>query len=219
MVVVNEIFYSLQGEGKLAGVPSVFIRLAGCPLRCTWCDTKYACDETAGVEMTPGEILGQIQDAPTYYVVLTGGEPMVYPGIEELLTTLAGQSCHITVETAGLKYLPNLPVDLMSISPKTSNSGTSGLPDEQLDIVQKLITAYDYQLKFVIEQPQDLVEVAEVLEKLGQVDPYKVYLMPQATEPDEYIKKSRWLVDYCKQTGFCFGPRLHVMLWGSQRGK
>jgi 7-carboxy-7-deazaguanine synthase len=213
----------LQGEGRLAGVPSTFIRLAGCPLRCRWCDTQYAWDKTAGQTMTNDAILEAACAYPTPYIIVTGGEPMVHLGIEALLGTLSGRFSHITVETAGLKFLPDLPVNLMSISPKLSNSRDKsriqGLPAQQFDVVQRLISAYDYQLKFVVDIPQDLDEIAELLENLDGVDPRRVYLMPQATEPDEYMEKSRWLVEYCKQTGFSFSPRLQVMLWGGQRGK
>lgn len=222
-MIVNELFYSLQGEGRLAGVPSTFIRLAGCPLRCRWCDTQYAWDKTAGQTMTNDAILEAACAYPTPYIIVTGGEPMVHPGIEALLGTLSGRFSHITVETASLKFMSDLPVNLMSISPKLSNSRDKsriqGLPAQQLDVVQKLISAYDYQLKFVVDIPQDLDEIAELLENLDSVDPRRVYLMPQATEPDEYMEKSRWLVEYCKQTGFSFSPRLQVMLWGGQRGK
>lgn len=218
-MIVNEIFYSLQGEGRLAGVPSVFVRLAGCPLRCSWCDTRYAWDDTAGEEMACDTILAAVGAYPTHYAVVTGGEPMVHPGVEDLLSALAGRRGHVTVETAGLKFLPDQPVDLMSISPKLSNSGAGGLAEAYLDVIGQLMAAYDYQLKFVVDTPQDLGEIATVLEQLETVDPYKVYLMPQATQPGEYLEKSRWLADYCKQTGFCFGPRLHIMLWGNQKGK
>jgi 7-carboxy-7-deazaguanine synthase len=81
------------------------------------------------------------------------------------------------------------------------------------------MSAYDYQLKFVVDKPEDLDEIADTLHSLDGVDFYKVWLMPQATQTDEYLEKSRWLVEYCKQTGFSFSPRLQVMLWGPQRGK
>jgi 7-carboxy-7-deazaguanine synthase len=111
----------------------------------------------------------------------------------------------------------------MSISPKLSNSdpqnGNHPVKRFDMGILRQLMTAYDYQLKFVIDKPDDLDEVAEMLDKLDGVDFYKVKLMPQATQTDEYLEKSRWLTEYCKQTGFSFSPRLQVMLWGSQRGK
>ena len=83
-MIVNEIFYSLQGEGKLAGVGSVFIRLAGCPLRCRWCDTKYAWDADAGDILTPEQILEKTKAYPAQFVVVTGGEPMVQQGNKQL---------------------------------------------------------------------------------------------------------------------------------------
>lgn len=226
-MIVNEIFYSLQGEGKLAGVPSVFIRLAGCPLRCKWCDTKYAWDAAAGTEMSVEQILLVISRYPTQYVVVTGGEPMVNTELESLIQPLHKAGCHITIETAGIAYVADLPVDLMSISPKLSNS-TPNNAELAADHEQKrfqpaalnsLMGGYDYQLKFVVDIPGDLNEIAECLGKLEKVDPYKIYLMPQAVTEQEYIEKSRWLADYCLQTGFAFTPRLQVLLWPGQKGK
>ena len=81
------------------------------------------------------------------------------------------------------------------------------------------MAAYDNQIKFVVDEPDDLNEIADVVEKLDGLGLYSVYLMPQATQTDDYLKKSRWLAEYCKQAGFSFSPRLQVMLWGSQRGK
>ena len=225
-MIINEIFYSLQGEGRLAGVPSVFIRLAGCPLRCKWCDTKYAWDAAAGTELATEQILKRISAYPTRFAVVTGGEPMVAQGIGELITKLHENGYHVTVETAGIEYLSGLPVELMSISPKLGNS-LADSPDKPQHrhthfdplVLQQLIAAYDYQLKFVVDQPDDLNEIAASLEQLENVDPDKICLMPQATELKKYLEKSRWLADYCMQTGFGFSPRLQVMLWPGQKGK
>lgn len=226
-MVINELFYSLQGEGGLAGVPSVFVRLAGCPLRCHWCDTKYAWDFDAGDALTPRQILEKIRAYPAHFAVITGGEPMVQADIGELLCLLCENDYHLTVETAGINFIPDLPVTLMSISPKLSNS-TPANPEQAVeheskrfdaDVLNQLIEAYDYQLKFVADSPADLDEIAECLEQLRNVNPANVYLMPQATELKDYLEKSRWLAGYCLQTGFAFSPRLQVMLWGGQRGK
>lgn len=224
---VNEIFYSLQGEGKLAGAASVFIRLAGCPLRCKWCDTKYAWDADAGTEMSADQIIQRVSQHPTHYVVVTGGEPMVSADVGLLVRALHKAGFHVTVETAGIEFISDLPADLMSISPKLSNSTPDNAElataHEQKrfcpDVVSRLIVAYDYQLKFVVDTPGDLTEIAEYLGKLDNVNPYKIYLMPQAVAVDEYIEKSRWLADYCLQTGFAFTPRLQVLLWPGQKGK
>jgi 7-carboxy-7-deazaguanine synthase len=219
-MIVNELFYSLQGEGGLAGVPSVFVRLAGCPLRCTWCDTKYAWNASAGTETTPEEIVQQIEQYPTRYVVITGGEPLLHPDIEKLACLIHAQGYHLTIETAGLNCPVDLAVDLMSISPKLSNSMEEGTPERLiLPAIQHLLETYPYQLKFVVDQPKDLDEIAQCLEQLNNVDPYRIYLMPQAVTLSEYLEKSRWLADFCLQSGFGFSPRLQVMLWEGQKGK
>ena len=118
---VNEIFYSLQGEGFQAGVPSVFVRLSGCPLRCRWCDTKYAWKEDSGFEKTPGEIVTEVNNWPCEHVVITGGEPMINSQLPQLVQALKKTDKHITIETSGIAYIPDMPCDLMSISPKLSN--------------------------------------------------------------------------------------------------
>ena len=224
-MIVNELFYSLQGEGSFAGTPSIFIRLAGCPLRCRWCDTQYAWDSAAGQDMSCEQVLEAIGDYPTRFVVLTGGEPMAHEGVLELAVAIRDKGYHLTIETAGICFIEGLPADLMSISPKLSNSdpqdGAAKHPVERLNVgvLRQLMATYDYQLKFVVDVPKDLDEIADVLEKLDGLDLYSVYLMPQATQTDEYLEKSRWLAEYCKQSGFSFSPRLQVMLWGSQRGK
>ena len=125
---VTEIFYSLQGEGMLVGVPSVFVRLAGCPFRCRWCDTAYAWDYAAGEDLSGNQIVEQVNRWPCRFVVLTGGEPLmagdlsVRPGLADLTRRLAALGKHITIETAGALFVPDLACDLMSISPKLTNS-------------------------------------------------------------------------------------------------
>ena len=123
LVVVSEIFYSIQGEGLLAGTPSVFIRLASCPLQCKWCDTQYAWDANEGEELPIPEIVNRIVHWPCRYVVITGGEPMVNPELPDLSKALKERNKHITIETAGIKFVAGLSCDLMSVSPKLSNSG------------------------------------------------------------------------------------------------
>src|SRR5436305_8588 len=118
---VAEIFFSVQGEGILAGVPSAFVRTTGCPLRCAWCDSPYTSWEPAGESMSVDAILARLADFPTRHVVVTGGEPLVATGIEELCAHLDAADYHITVETAGVAFKP-LPIDLASLSPKLSNS-------------------------------------------------------------------------------------------------
>ena len=226
IMVINEIFYSLQGEGFLAGIPSVFLRLAGCPLQCRWCDTKYAWDQRAGKDYNIDDIIQTVQQWPCKFIVITGGEPMINPDLPELVRQLKTAGKHITIETAGIAYIPELPCDLMSISPKLSNSVPDGAKasaahkDSRLDIavLQEMIDNYEYQLKFIVDSQDDLSEIRQTIEKIGSVNPEKVMLMPQAATRDELLTKSLMAAQMCKQTGFAFSQRLQVLLWDNQRG-
>ncbi|MBW8042331.1 MAG: 7-carboxy-7-deazaguanine synthase QueE [Planctomycetes bacterium] len=223
---INEIFYSLQGEGFLAGAPSVFIRLAGCPLRCRWCDTKYAWDQTAGAHYSAEKIIQIVQQWPSKSAVITGGEPMVNPDLPQLAHALKASDKHITTETAGIAFIPDLPCDLMSISPKLSNSTPTDPElaaiheDSRFDIavLRELIDNYEYQLKFVLDSENDLPEIQQTLKEIGNVDSAKVMLMPQAATRDELLAKSPMVAELCKKTGFAFCQRLQVLLWNGKRG-
>lgn len=224
---VNEIFYSLQGEGFLAGVPSVFVRLAGCPLRCKWCDTKYAWAEDAGQDRSIAEIVEAVCKCHCKFVVITGGEPMVNFEIRQLARELKAAGKYITIETAGIAYIPEIACDLMSISPKLSNSVPAEAEaatihnDSRLDlaVLGELIANYHYQLKFVVDSGNDLPEIQEVIEQTGNIDPEMVMLMPQAATRDELLAKSAIVADMCKQTAFAFSQRLQVLLWNNQKGR
>jgi len=223
---VNEIFYSIQGEGSLTGMPSIFIRLAGCPLRCKWCDTKYAWSEDVGTEYSPDDIVDAVGKFQCRYVVVTGGEPMVNAELSELLTKLKAHDKHITIETAGIAFIPDLMCDLVSISPKLSNAEPDDIklaeihnyskPD--IAILGELIDNYNYQLKFVVDTQADLAEIENVLKMLGNFDPEKVMLMPQASTREELITKSPMVAQLCKDNGYAFCHRLQIMLWDGKRG-
>ena len=226
---VSEIFYSIQGEGKLAGVPSAFIRTSGCNLRCTWCDTPYASWEPEGDSLEVGQILDRVRKYPTTYLVLTGGEPMIAPGIEELCRRLKESGYHITIETAATVW-KEVVCDLASINPKLSSS-TPRTGDEQqwadshertrlnLDAIRRFMRMPDYQLKFVVGRPDDLNEIDAILDQLGPVDPSDVLLMPQGVTAEELSERGRWIAEICKDRGFRFCPRLHIALYGNVRGK
>src|SRR5689334_24705142 len=97
---IAEVFYSIQGEGRLAGVPSVFVRTSGCNLRCVWCDTPYTSWQPEGEEKSLAEIVGAAKNYPARHAVVTGGEPLLAPEIEELTAGLKTEGFHITIETA-----------------------------------------------------------------------------------------------------------------------
>ncbi len=225
---VIELFYSLQGEGMLVGTPSVFVRLAGCPFRCRWCDTAYAWDYAAGEEFDPDQIVEQVNRWPCRFVVLTGGEPMVgpdlsaRPGLVGLSHRLRTAGKHVTIETSGMLFVPDLACDLMSISPKLANAASrAGTPPAgrlDLETIRRLMHAYPYQLKFVVESPVDVDEVRQVLGQLGELETARIMLMPQASTTEELLGKSPALAQACQETGLRFGQRLHILLWDRQRG-
>ncbi|HEY2845755.1 MAG TPA: 7-carboxy-7-deazaguanine synthase QueE [Bryobacteraceae bacterium] len=224
---IAEIFYSIQGEGILTGVPSVFVRTSGCNLRCTWCDTPYTSWTPEGGDMTIEEIAESVKQHAAKHVVVTGGEPMIAPHIVALTEELKRLGLHITVETAGTVYQP-VACDLMSISPKLENStpvdrdgGKWAAQHERLryqpDVLRKLISEYEYQLKFVVASPGDMPEIARMLADLA-ADRSRVVLMPEGTTPDAIRERSQWLTEICKREGFRYSPRLHIDLWGNRRG-
>lgn len=220
---IAELFYSLQGEGSLVGVPSVFIRSSGCNLRCAWCDTPYTSWQPEGTELDLDRIVDEVQAHPARHVVITGGEPMIQPEMVPLTERLRALGMHITIETAGTVFQP-VACDLMSISPKLSNSTPAGNFAEPHDrlriqptILAELMARYEYQLKFVVENPADLQEIRALMEMLA-APRERVILMPEGTEPARLAERGLWLAEICKEEGFRFSPRLHIDLWGSRRG-
>src|SRR5580704_13596312 len=167
---ISEIFYSVQGEGVLAGVPSVFVRTSGCNLRCSWCDTPYTSWKPEGEELTIDAVVDGAAAFPAArHVVVTGGEPMIASGIVELSERLRARDLHITFETAGTVFVP-VACDLMSVSPKLANSTPEGVfhdRHEQLriqpDVLRRLTHEYDYQLKFVVARESDLAELQAIV--------------------------------------------------------
>jgi 7-carboxy-7-deazaguanine synthase len=227
-VRISEIFYSIQGEGRLVGLPSVFIRTCGCNLRCVWCDTPYTSWRPEGTSLTIDKIIRKIKKYPSRYIVVTGGEPLLAADIEQLTGELKRHRAHITIETAATIFKPVV-CDLISLSPKLANSTPwkrekgkfAHLHEERrlnVPVIQKYIDGYDYQIKFVVEREGDFDEIRELLSKLANVDPARVLIMPQGTTKKELTEKARWIVELCKKSGYGFTPRLHIELFGNRRG-
>ncbi len=219
-------FYSLQGEGRLAGKPSVFIRFSGCPLKCKWCDSKYAWPSRCGDEMSADDIVSKFKSYNCPAVVITGGEPFTNEHFPQLVKSLRSVCKHITVETAGIEYVGGLPIDLVSLSPKLANSTPPELEMALLHEKKRLnktaltnfMENYNCQMKFVVESGSDIDEIKTILKDCGHRDNAEVMLMPQATEVEDYTIKSRQVADICLNSGYSFSPRLHVLLWGNKRG-
>ena len=229
---IAEMFYSLQGEGKLTGVPSFFIRTSGCNLRCRWCDTPYSSWEPTGENRTVPEILDQATKQPGRHVVITGGEPMMQGQLPQLVAGLKNMGRHVTIETAGTLW-QDVPMDLASISPKLSNSTPTDDPKwsqthdqrrlnrDVLEMFARSNLIGERQWKFVICKPEDMEEVDELLASVAEaapINPADVILMPEGITADAIQTRGTWLAEICRERGFRFGMRLHILLYGNTRG-
>jgi len=224
---VAEIFYSIQGEGTLAGVPSAFVRTSGCNLRCEWCDTPYTSWTPEGHDTTIAEIIDLVERFSPTHVVVTGGEPMIAPEIVELTHALKELGAHITMETAGTVFKPVV-CDLMSVSPKLANStpheresGKWAAQHDHLryqpETLRKLAADFEHQFKFVVASPEDVAEIEVILSETG-VRRERVLLMAEGTSPEVIRERSIWIAEMCKREHFRYSPRLHIDLWGNRRG-
>lgn len=229
-MVVSEIFFSLQGEGILVGTPSVFIRTAGCNLRCNWCDTPYASWDPEGDELAVDEIVDKAMSFGAKHCVLTGGEPMIASGIHELAGELKSAGMHVTIETAGTVSPGHIACDLASLSPKLSNS----TPDDRLsarwrerherdrlqfDVIDAWLADYNYQLKFVVSSEQDIEEINSLLERLETSIPAeRVLLMPEGVTVEALRARTDMILELCRKYGYRYGSRLHIELFGNTRG-
>src|SRR5688572_11943598 len=206
-----ELFHSIQGEGKLTGVPSVFVRASGCNLRCGWCDTPYASWDPEGENVPVDEIVNRVAQFDCKHVVITGGEPLIMPDIVELCDALKSREYHTTVETAATVYKP-LKLDLASLSPKLSNStpwdrdgGRFAEAHERQRINVPVIRQFidsspEVQLKFVVSSEKDLDEIHALLGQLRGWVPPDVLLMPEGVDVATLDSRAGWIADVCKRT-------------------
>ena len=228
---ISELFFSIQGEGELTGVPSVFVRTSGCNLRCRWCDTKYASWKPEGDNVTINDLLDKVCSYPARHVVISGGEPMIAKGIEEFTHLLKESGKHITIETAGTIAPNGIQCDLASLSPKLSDS----TPNEgdinkewidrheskrlDYDILSEWVNSYNFQLKFVVSKEEEIKEIQNVISRIdGKILPEKVLLMPEGIDPDTLRSRYDLLIGLCKENGYRLCHRLHIDLFGNTPG-
>jgi len=229
---INEAFVSLQGEGRLAGVPSTFVRVAGCNLRCSWCDSPASSWEPAGRRTTVEAVVRACASGPRH-VVLTGGEPLMFAPMVELGRRLRAAGHHVTYETAGTLAPEGIACDLMSLSPKLSHA----TPDDptwgprhdarrwQPDVLRTLME-FPWQLKLVVRAyaaerlAEDLREVETMVDQLGVCPSLRdrVLLMPECIDPARLPADYAALVPVCIERGFTLGPRLHIAIFGHTPG-
>ena len=228
---ISELFFSIQGEGELTGVPSVFVRTSGCNLRCRWCDTKYASWKPEGENVTINDLLDKVCSYPARHVVISGGEPMIAKGIEEFVHLLKESGKHITIETAGTISPNGIQCDLASLSPKLSDStpNEGDINKQWIDrheskrldykILSEWVNSYNFQLKFVVSKEEEIKEIQNVISRIeGKILPEKVLLMPEGIDPDTLRSRYDLLIDLCKENGYRLCHRLHIDLFGNTPG-
>ncbi len=233
------VFFTIQGEGRFVGQPSVFVRLSTCNLRCEWqnpdsstslCDTAYSSHYPELEEHEIKECIDRVLSFDCPQVVITGGEPFLQEGLADLVEPLVEKGCFVSIETNGSIY-QKTKAQFLSISPKLKSScvSTSEHYDEHQslrynsEVLQQMCTEYDFQLKYVINTKDDLHEVAsQVVDFKKWTDKdvdSRVYLMPQALTKAQLEERSEWLIEECKKTNWNFCDRLHIRIWGPKRGK
>lgn len=230
-MLVNEIFYSVQGEGILSGVPTVFIRLSGCNLRCSWCDTRYSSWSPEHTDMSIDEVIKEVLRFPIKFIAITGGEPMIAKEIKELVDSLVHYGKHITLETNGTISPKGINISLASLSPKLSNSE----PEQEkypveyemqkekhrwnIDSLREWIKNYEYQLKFVVQSHKDLDEIHRLIDEIGlKIEPERVLLMPEGNDLKTLHSRDEMIVELCKKYGYRYCRRLHIDIFGNKRG-
>ena len=213
---VSEIFASIQGEGVSAGTPSVFVRLQGCRVGCTWCDTKYSWDQHHGEAMTLEALLDRIKDAATPNVVVTGGEPLEHPALVPLVKGIKALGLRVELETAGTQPPPDLPVDQWNVSLKLAHSGVPVARRLRPDAIERFRELGAW-FKFVVADEADLDEVLALQARYG-LPTERILLMPLGMRREEQQVLMPRVIEWCRRHGFRFSPRLHILIWGPRRG-
>ena len=224
---ISEIFESIQGEGNNAGKPAVFLRTAECNLKCVWCDTKYTWDwknydySKEVNEMSIKEVRQSLEQFRIRHLVITGGEPLMQQDDLAELVTFLNPEFYVEVETNGT-ILPNNAlstlVDQWNVSPKTKNSGNPLDMCEVNECYTFFSKKKNCYFKYVVESEDDLIEINQFISKYS-LEKDRILLMTQAITKEEILAKENSVFTISKKNSLGFSPRLHVMKWGSQRGK
>ena len=224
---INEIFKSIQGEGPNFGKPAIFLRTAQCNLKCTWCDTKYTWDwknydyAKEVKEMTMEEIKEQILDLEIKHLVITGGEPLLQQDDLADLLSFLKPDFYVEIET-NCTILPNKMltdlVDQWNVSPKTENSGNPLELYENNECYYFFANQENCFFKYVVEDESDIPEIKKFVTKYN-IPENRVQLMTQASTKEEISVREKSISELAKANNFLFSPRLHVAMWGAQRGK
>jgi 7-carboxy-7-deazaguanine synthase len=206
---INEIFYSLQGEGLLVGTPSIFVRTSGCNLRCTYCDTTYAYSK--GTEMTIQEILTEVKKYPCSYICITGGEPLFQKETPKLIDSLLKKNYSVCLETNGSFSIMNLVGKksfIISLDIKCPSSGSQ----DDMNMNNIIALSKDDQLKFIIKNKEDYLYAKEVLKKYYPI--CTVFFQPVWETNPKML--ASWILRDGLQVRLSI--QLHKIVWGAKRG-
>ena len=208
---ITEIFFSLQGESSFVGLPTTFIRLTGCPLRCHYCDSAYAF--TGGQTLSIHDILEQVSNTSCRYVTVTGGEPLAQRACHTLLTQLCDRNYTVSLETSGARSVAEVDPRVIKIMDlKTPDSGEA---DKNLWDNLEHLTPQD-QVKFVICSHQDYQWYKHILEQHHLLERCQVLISPSHQELNAQTLAD-WVVADALPVRFQL--QLHKYLWGDQPGK
>lgn len=208
---VNEIFFSLQGESRTVGLPTVFVRLTGCPLRCGYCDTSYAFQE--GRWMSVEAIVGQVDECGAHYVTITGGEPLAQKPVLSLMRILCDRGYEVSLETSGA--LDVAPVDARVVKVVDIKTPGSGEADKNRYENIAHLSPRD-QVKFVLCDRADYEWARSMLEEHGLPERCEVLFSPVygRLEPREL---AQWIL--ADRLPVRFQLQLHKLLWGEEPGR
>jgi 7-carboxy-7-deazaguanine synthase len=227
-LLVSEVFGpTLQGEGPSAGRAAAFVRLGGCPLACSWCDSAFTWDASRHdlvSELTVrsrADVAREALATGAPLAVITGGEPALQ-AVEAaaLAGELVAAGMAVELETSGTVPLGPLgdACRLLVVSPKLSNSGLPERARLRWPVL-KGIAALDHSVfKFVVEGPGELDEVRLVADRL-ELAPQRVWVMPEGTDPAVVTGRMAELAVHVARRGWSLSGRLHVLLWGDERGR
>lgn len=222
-LLLNELFYSVQGEGASIGQPAVFARLQLCNLHCVWCDTRYTWDPAHPdydhyTLITPGELATRLAQFPCRRLVITGGEPLLHrEALEQLLELIP--EWDVEVETNGTlagsaKIRERCQ---LNVSPKLPSSGNELHIAQRPDVLRTLAQAPNAWFKFVVADQEDFAAMEHLI-AATQLPHDRIIVMPEGRTQREITEHALAIIDLVKDRGYRLLPRLHVMLWGDKRG-